>query len=408
MVANFNHQWSYPNSIFEQSSIFVEAINERRSCSRSVKHVFSPPAKEFKGWVAHDATNPLEFTTFTPKPFTETDIEIRVTHCGICGTDVHTLRSGWAPTDYPCVVGHEIIGIVERIGTAVPTLPSSEASRKIQIGDRVGIGAQSGACLRSDCEACADGEESYCARIVGTYNGRYADKSKSYGGFAEKWRGPAHFVFKIPDGLPSAEAAPLLCAGVTVFAPLKKYGVGPGKTVGIVGIGGLGHLGVLFAKALGADRVVAISRSSSKKADAVQGLGADAFIATGEEKGWAKKYSRSLDIILSTVSGGDMPFSQYLRLLKRDGTFIQVGAPEEPLPQLAAFALIQKGVKVTGSNIGSPEDIRQMLQLAAQKRVLPWIQKRSMEDVNAALVDMHDGKARYRYVLQNGEEQAKL
>ncbi|KAJ6084526.1 8-hydroxygeraniol dehydrogenase [Penicillium sp. IBT 16267x] len=368
----------------------------------------SSPAKEFKGWVAHDAINPLKFTTFSPKPFTETDIEIRVTHCGICGSDVHTLRSGWAPTDYPCVVGHEIIGIVERIGTAVPTLSSSEASRKIQIGDRVGIGAQSGACLRSDCEACADGEESYCTRIVGTYNGRYADKSKSYGGFAEKWRGPAHFVFKIPNGLPSAEAAPLLCAGVTVYAPLKKYGAGPGKTVGIVGIGGLGHLGVLFAKALGADRVVAISRSSSKKADAVQGLGADGFIATGEEKGWAKKYSRSLDIILSTVSGGDMPFSQYLRLLKRDGTFIQVGAPEEPLPQLAAFALIQKGVKVTGSNIGSPEDIRQMLQLAAEKRVLPWIQKRSMEDVNAALVDMHDGKARYRYVLQNGEEQAKL
>ncbi|OQE29441.1 hypothetical protein PENSTE_c002G07255 [Penicillium steckii] len=371
----------------------------------------SEPAKTFNGWVAHDATNPLTFTTFTPKPFTETDVEIRVTHCGICGTDVHTLRSGWAPTDYPCVVGHEIIGIVERIGSNVPNLSSSPASRDIKVGDRVGIGAQSGSCLKADCEACADGQESYCTRMTGTYNGRYADKSKSYGGFAEKWRGPAHFVFKIPDAFPSAEAAPLLCGGVTVFAPLKKYGVGPGKKVGIIGIGGLGHIGILFAKALGAEHVVAISRSSSKKVDAMQGLGADSFIATGEEKGWAKTHSRSLDVIISTVSGPDMPLSQYLRLLKRDGVFVQVGAPEDPLPALPAFSLIQKGVKVTGSNIGSPGDIRDMLKLAAEKRVLPWVQRRDMRDVNAALGDMHDGKARYRFVLENGEssqEKARL
>lgn len=368
----------------------------------------SSPSKTFQGWVAHDATSPLTFTTFEPKPFTETDVEIKVTHCGICGTDVHTLRSGWGPTDYPCVVGHEIIGIVEHVGSAVPTLTSSPASRNIRVGDRVGIGAQSMSCLRADCEACADGQESYCPRMTGTYNGRYSDKSKSYGGFATRWRGPAHFVFRIPDRLPSAEAASLLCGGVTVFAPLRKYGVGPGVSVGVVGIGGLGHMGILFARAMGAGRVVAISRSSSKRDDALKGLGADLFIATGEEKGWAKAHSRSLDVILSTVSAADMPLAQYLRLLKRDGTFIQVGAPEHPLPPLAAWSLIQKSVKVTGSNIGSPDDIRQMLQLAAEKRVLPWIQKRPMEDVNAALADMHEGKARYRYVLQNGDEQAKL
>lgn len=306
------------------------------------------------------------------------------------------------------MVGHEIIGIVERVGAEVPTLSSSPASRSIKVGDRVGIGAQSMSCLRADCEACADGQESYCTRMTGTYNGRYADKSKSYGGFATRWRGPAHFVFRIPDALPSAEAAPLLCGGVTVFAPLRKHGAGPGKTVGVVGIGGLGHMGILFARALGADRVVAISRSSSKRADALQGLGADAFIATGEEKGWAKTHSRSMDILLSTVSGPDMPLTQYLRLLKRDGTFIQVGAPEDALPPLTAWSLIQKSVKVTGSNIGSPEEIREMLALAAERRVLPWVQKRDMADVNNALVDMHDGKARFRYVLQNGEGQAKL
>lgn len=362
----------------------------------------SPPSDTFQGWVAHDATNPLTFTTFQPKPFTPTDIEIRVSHCGICGTDIHTLRSGWAPTNYPCVVGHEIVGTVVRVGSAVPTLESSPASREIKLGDRVGVGAQSGACLRkADCEACADGEESYCPRIVGTYNGRYADKSKSFGGFATLWRGPAHFAFKIPEALPSAEAAPLLCGGVTVYAPLRKYGAGAGKSVGIVGIGGLGHLGVQFAKAMGCERVVAISRSSGKKRDAVEGLGADGFIATGEDENWARTHAKSLDMIICTVSGPDMPLTGYLRLLKRDGVFVQVGAPEEPLPQLMAFSLIQRGVKVTGSNIGSTEDIRQMLKLAAEKRVLPWIQKRPMEDVNAALADMHEGKARYRYVLVN-------
>lgn len=363
----------------------------------------------FQGWVAHDATSPLTFTTFTPKPFEDTDVEIDISHCGICGTDLHTLRSGWGPADYPCVVGHEIIGVVRRVGSAV-SLASSSPSQHIQPGDRVGVGAQSASCLRPDCDACADRHENYCPRMTGTYNSRYRDAahSKSYGGYATRWRGPAHFVFKIPDALPSAEAAPLLCAGVTMFAPLRKYGAGPGKSVGIVGLGGLGHLGILFAKALECDRVVGISRTSSKKADAVDGLGADAFIATGEERDWARTHSRSLDIIICTVDAPDMPLSGYLRLLKRDGTFVQVGAPEKPLPRVTAFSLMQKGVKLTGSTIGSPEDIRLMLQLAAEKRVLPWVQKRAMAEVNQALVDMHEGKARYRYVLENGEAQAKL
>lgn len=371
----------------------------------------SSPAQTYHGWVAHNAKDPLTYTTFEPKPFTDTDIEVKVSNCGICGTDIHTLASGWGPTDYPCVVGHEIIGTVVRVGAAVPTLPSSSASRDIHVGDRVGVGAQSMSCLRAECEACADGQESYCPRIMGTYNGRYPDeqRSKSYGGFAEYWRGPAHFVVKIPDALPSAEAAPLLCAGVTVFSPLRKYGAGPGKSVGIVGIGGLGHLGVLFAKALECDRVVGISRTSGKRKDTIEGLGADDFIATAEDPKWARKHARSLDVIICTVSSPDMPLSAYLRLLKTDGVFVQVGAPEQPLPPVMAFSLISKSVKITGSNIGSPEDIRQMLKLAAEKRVLPWIQKRDMKDVNNALADMHAGKARYRYVLMNEKEsQAKL
>lgn len=267
--------------------------------------------------------------------------------------------------------------------------------------DRVGIGAQSMSCLRADCEACADGKENYCSRMIATYNARYVDKSKSYGGYATHWRGPAHFAFKIPDSLPSAEAAPLLCGGVTVFRPLKRYNAGPGKAVGIIGVRGLGHLGILFAKALGCSRVVAISRTSSKRRDAVEGLGADGFIATDEEKQWSRNHSRSLNLIICTVDAPGLPLSKYLHLLKVGGTYVQVGAPEGPLPGLHAWSLIQKEIQVTGSNIGSPDDIRQMLQLAAEKRVLPWIQKRPMNEVNAALADMDAGKARYRYVLVN-------
>ncbi|KAL3465160.1 Afadin and alpha-actinin-binding-domain-containing protein [Aspergillus heterothallicus] len=334
-------------------------------------------------------------------------------HCGICGSDIHTIRSGWAPADYPCVVGHEIVGTAVRVGSKVTPTPDGQI---IKVGDRVGVGAQCSSCLRPDCEACADGEESYCPKIVGTYNSRFPDGSKAYGGYANRWRGPGHFVFKIPETLRSEEAAPMLCGGVTVFAPLRRFGAGPGKSVGIVGIGGLGHMGLLFARAMGCDSVVAISRSSAKKADALwsgaggqgQGLGADTFIATGEDKNWARKHARSLDLIICTVSGENMPLSGYLRLLKRNGTFVQVGAPEEPLPALRAFSLIQKGVKVTGSNIGSPADIRAMLQLAAEKGVRSWVQTRPMEEVNLALTEMHEGKARYRYVLENGGKVGKL
>ncbi|RAH49458.1 NAD(P)-dependent alcohol dehydrogenase [Aspergillus brunneoviolaceus CBS 621.78] len=372
------------------------------------------PDDQFHGWVSHSPTEPLTFTTFTAKPFDPTDLEIQVTHCGICGTDVHTLRSGWGPSDYPCVVGHEIVGTITRLGASVPSLPPPYSA--FQIGDRVAVGAQILACLRADCDACSTNQENYCPRITGTYNDRFWDSTtfqqktavKTMGGFARTWRGPAQFVFRIPEELSSAHAAPLLCAGATVFTPLRKYGAGAGKHVGVVGIGGLGHLGVLFAKALGCERVVAISRSSAKRQDAVEGLGADAFIATGEEEGWAKKYERTLDLIICTVDGDDMPLARYLRLLRVGGTFVQVGAPEKPLPQLPAWSFIQKGIKLAGSNIGSREDIRAMLELAAQKNVLPWIEKRPMKEVNVALRDMDAGRARYRYVLENGEPDSKL
>lgn len=217
------------------------------------------------------------------------------------------------PTLYPCCVGHEVAGIAVKVGKNVTHL---------KVGDRCGVGAQSSSCL--DCEECAAGLEHYCSKaIVGTYNGKYPDGSKSYGGYSDYCRAPAHFVVKIPDELKLAEAAPMLCGGITMFNPLVKNGAGPGKRVGIVGIGGLGHFGVLFAKALGCDEVVAISRTGGKKGDAKK-MGADRFIATDEDADWAKTNTRTLDLIISTVSSPSMPLSKYFQLLRTNGLFIQV------------------------------------------------------------------------------------
>ena len=253
--------------------------------------------------------------------------------------------------------------------------------------------------------------------MIGTYNGKYPDGSKSYGGYSDYCRVPSHFVLKIPDAIPSEEAAPMLCGGITVFAPLKKNGCGPGKKVGIVGVGGLGHFGILYAKvlftcsvkmekrltcleALGADNVTAISRSAAKKEDAMK-LGAEKYIATNDDKDWATHHARSLDLIVSTVSSPNMPLEQYLMLLRTNGIFIQVGAPEDRLPAFNAFSLIAKGCKIGGSAIGAPHEIEEMLELTAEKGVKPWIQKVPLKDANKAVVDMDAGKARYRYVLVN-------
>ncbi len=222
---------------------------------------------------------------------------------------------------------------------------------------------------------------------------------KSYGGYALYHRAPAHFAVKIPEALSSAAAAPMLCGGVTVYSPLKHYGCGPGKRVGIIGVGGLGHFGVLFAKAMGAE-VVAISRKADKREDALK-MGAELYVSTQEDTEWMAQNKRSLDLIICTVSSSKMPITDYVSLLKVDGTLVQVGAPEDGDLTIPAFVLVMNRVKLGGSLIGSPETIREMLQLAADQKVQPWIQERPMKDANQAVVDMHNGDARYRYVLVN-------
>eukprot|EP00026_Physarum_polycephalum_P011248 Phypoly_transcript_11455.p1 GENE.Phypoly_transcript_11455~~Phypoly_transcript_11455.p1 ORF type:complete len:369 (-),score=48.76 Phypoly_transcript_11455:28-1134(-) len=359
---------------------------------------------KFFGWLGKDKDSingKLVWEEYIPKTWTEADVDIKVTHCGVCASDLHTLRSGWSPSDYPVCVGHEIIGHVVKVGKNVTHL---------KIGDRVGVGAQSDSCHK--CDLCNSGEEIYCEDRVGTYNARYPDKSKSYGGYANYSRVNSTFAFKIPDNIPSEIAAPMLCAGTTVYSPLRYHGAGKtAKHVGIVGIGGLGHFGLLFASALGAE-VYAISTSDSKKADA-ESMGAKHFIATKNDiKGAFKPYLRKLDLIIVTINDEKMPLNEYISLLKpRSGKLILVGIPEKPI-LFNPFPLLMSGTKGIGaSHVGGSVDINEMLQLAATQNIQSWlaatqnikswVQTRPLRDANQVILDMDAGKARYRYVLVN-------
>ncbi|KAK9471919.1 chaperonin 10-like protein [Dipodascopsis tothii] len=344
----------------------------------------------YQGLDAKSVEGNLVKGEFTPKTWTEDDIDIDISHCGMCASDLHTLRSGWGETLYPVIVGHEIIGTVVKKGANV---------KHLELGDRVGVGAQCYSCLEADCPDCSTANEQYCAKGVFTYNSKFEDGSVSYGGYALKGRYPASFAFKIPEALPSAIAAPMMCGGITVYSPLKRNGCGPGKTVGIVGIGGLGHFAVLYAKALGAEKVYGISRNRNKEAD-VKSMGGEGVIATSEE-GWSAANKRKFDLILSTNNDHKMPLTEYLGMLKPSGRFVQVGLPEAPLPQFSFGPLIMSNASVTGSLLGSREEIEEMLSLSATQGVKTWITSYPMSEVNDVLKKMENNEARYRFVLEN-------
>ncbi|KAL9110299.1 MAG: hypothetical protein Q9187_008072, partial [Circinaria calcarea] len=281
------------------------------------------------------------------------------------------------PTEYPCCVGHEIVGEAVRVG------------RKVEKDIK-----------RPDCDECSSGMENYCPRRIPAYNGTFPSGCKSNGGFANYCRVPGDSTIRIPDGLASEAAAPMLCAGITAFVPLSEHGAGPGKRVGIIGVGGLGHFAVLFARALKCDRVVAISRRASKRADALK-LGADLYVATADEPDWAVKHAHSLDLIVSTVSSADMPLNDYLKLLRTKGRFCQIGMPDDPMPPLEVAGLIERGISIGFNDIGTVKEVEDMLRLAVKEDIQPWVEVRKMKDVNEVLREMGEGKARYRYVLAN-------
>ncbi|GAN08231.1 NADP-dependent alcohol dehydrogenase [Mucor ambiguus] len=341
----------------------------------------------FTAWAGVAKGEPLKQIELKLKEWDDDSVEMEVSHCGICGSDIHTLDSDWSATKYPICVGHEIVGKVTRVGKNVTNLV---------VGDRAGVGAQSGSC--GECTHCKEGMENVCfGGSVGTYNGTWKCGTPSSGGYSNKWRGDYRFAFKVPDNLPSEVAATFFCGGATLFAPLKRHNVNSESVVGILGIGGLGHYGILFAKAMGA-KVIGMSHSDAK-AEVAKELGCDDFIVTSSDESMAK-YKKQLTHIVCTGTSRDFSWNRFFTLLKANGHFINVSAPGWDFPQVG-MELLRHQVNITGSMIASPAEIIEMLDFAAEHNIRPWIKTYPMSKVNEAIQDFRDGKPRFRFVLEN-------
>lgn len=326
---------------------------------------------------------------------------VKVLYCGICATDIGGLQGhyGKFSSSDPTVCGHEIVGEVTKAG--------SQSGRKV--GELVGIGYQTDCC--GGCKMCNGDHPDCCSQLVNTIAGPYKRDAvkgqRAYGGFAKQWRGPGRFAIPLPEGVDASTAGPLFCGGITVFTPLQKWGAGKSrKRVGVVGIGGLGHMALQFASAMGAE-VTAISRSDRKKADAEK-LGAKNFIATGNDTGKAcEAHAASLDLIICTINPTELPVQEYLQLLAPEGVFVIVGIPAKPLA-FSGLPLVVKNAAVAGSHIGSPDQTTEMLKFTVDNNIKPWVQKYNMDDINKALKDFNAGKPEFRFVLVNTDNGGKL
>ncbi len=305
------------------------------------------------------------------------DVDVRVSHCGVCHTDVTLIDNDIGISTYPLIPGHEIVGEVTRIGAAVDS---------VRMGQRVGVGWLSSSCGR--CRPCLRGDDNVCAEAQPTCVGRE-------GGYANEVRVDASYVYALPDELESEMAAPLLCAGVTVFAPMMRYGVSGTTRLGVVGIGGLGHVALQYGRAMGC-HVTAFSGSSSKREEA-QGFGANEFIVSGKE-GMLAAAASSIDFLLCTVSG-DLPWDEYLNVLAPNGTLCLVGLPEEDM-RIPALPLILGNRRLVGSAVGSRTEMRAMLEFSTRHRIRPKIERFPMRDVNKALERLRKNQVRYRVVLE--------
>jgi len=329
----------------------------------------------FHAYAAHAKKGALAPFVYDPSPLGPHDVEIRISHCGICHSDVHLVDGDWGFGTYPMVPGHEIVGTVAALGPEVGHL---------QVGQRVGVGWQRGACL--GCDLCGAGDENLCSQNEGTC-------VNHYGGFADRVRLDGRFAFPVPEALASENAAPLLCGGVTVYSPLRRW-VRPSMRVGVVGIGGLGHMGLQFARAMGCE-VTAISSSPDKEPEA-RSFGAHRFLAVREPKALASA-AGTLDFILSTVFVAQ-DWMGFVAALRPNGVLCLVGAPAEPL-SLPVFALLGGQKTVTTSVIGGRPAIREMLEFAARHGVAAKTQLRPLAEADAALDETRRGRARYRIVL---------
>jgi uncharacterized zinc-type alcohol dehydrogenase-like protein len=342
-----------------------------------------------KAYGAYAADKPIEPMAIERRKPGARDVQIDIAYCGICHSDLHTVRSEWGGTLYPCVPGHEIVGHVTAIGADVTGFA---------LGETVGVGCLVDSCQH--CAACAEGLEQYCETgFTGTYNGATHDApGHTLGGYAQRIVVDDKFVLKIrhpEDQL--AAVAPLLCAGITTYSPLRHWNAGPGKKVGIVGIGGLGHMGVKLAHAMGA-QTIAFTTSESKREDA-RALGADAVIVSGN-RDEMKAHAGSFDLILNTVAASHK-LDVYTRLLKRDGTLVLVGVPEHPHPSPDISALIFKRRSIAGSLIGGIAETQEMLDFCAEKGIVADIEMVSAQEIDEAYQRMQKSDVKYRFVIDN-------
>ncbi|MET9428809.1 NAD(P)-dependent alcohol dehydrogenase [Streptomyces sp. NPDC003036] len=336
-------------------------------------------------YAAPAANAPLERTTVPRRPVGEHDVLIEIKYAGICHSDIHQARDGWGEGIFPMVPGHEIAGVVTETGSAVT---------KFTVGDRVGVGCFVDSCRT--CSFCEQGLEQYCTGggSIPTYNGLGKDGEPTYGGYSTHIVVDENYTVRIPDSLPLDVAAPLLCAGITLYSPLVHWKAGPGKKVAIVGLGGLGHMGVKIAHALGAE-VTVLSQTLRKQEDGFK-LGADHFHATSDPETF-QKLAGTFDLIVSTVSA-PLDFSAYLSLLKTDGTLVNVGAPEEPV-SLNLFSLINARRTLAGSMIGGIAETQEMLDFCAEHGLGSEIELIRADQINEAYERVLKSDVRYRFVI---------
>ena len=343
----------------------------------------SIPAKAYAAFDPHSPLVPWEIARRDPGPH---DVQLQILYCGVCHSDLHQARNEWKNTIYPCVPGHEIVGRVVAVGEKVT---------RFKVGDLAGVGCMVDSC--GHCDACASGEEQYCSEgFVGTYNGRGPGSENTYGGYSQVIVVKESFVLHIKHPEKDlAAVAPLLCAGITTYSPLRHWKVGPGKRVGIVGLGGLGHMAVKLAHAMGA-HVVLFTTSPGKTADAKR-LGANEVCISKDPEQMAR-YREQLDFILDTVAAPHR-LDDYLQLLKRDGTLTLVGAPSEPHPSPAVFNLLFRRRSLAGSLIGGIRETQEMLDFCAEHGIVSDIELIPIDYINTAYERMLRSDVKYRFVI---------
>jgi len=342
-------------------------------------------ANEVLGYAAKDPSGHLTPFKFTRKPAGPEDVTFKILYCGVCHSDLHQIRNEWSNAKYPMVPGHEIIGTVTAVGSSVS---------KFKVGDTVGVGCMVYSCQK--CDSCEKGLEQYCEKVVWTYSSAYPDGTPTQGGYSTMIIANEKFVLHIPDNLPKDAAAPLLCAGITVWSPMQYFGMNvKGGRFGLVGLGGLGHMAVQFAKAFGM-HVTIFSTSPKKEKEAREVLGADDFVVSKDEKAMQAK-AKSIDFIIDTVA---VPHSldPYLNTLKTNGKMCLVGLPTQPL-NLMPGQLTAGRKMVAGSAIGGIQETQEMLDFCGKNNIACMIEKLPISECNTAMERLDKNDVKYRFVL---------